>query len=166
MWYNTGQPLETQVEAIAAAGYKAVISFRNDGEETTRLPGVDSDDGPINNHEFSDANGMYNVTMEKQAFEAFGIKFFNLPVTGEDAWSAATLAAYSPSMAAAAEAGPVLAHCRVGHRSSAYVVAYLAQQKGLCSPWALQQARRVGFSFDGMNSDASVLQFFADALRC
>lgn len=165
MWYNAGQPLDTQVETIAAAGYASVVSFRSDGEATTRISS-DPAEGPIDNHEFSDSSGNYNVTMERDAFAAAGVRFYNLPVTGDDAWSSATLAKYAPTLTEAASFGPVLAHCRVGHRSSAYVVAYLAQQKGECTPWALQQARKLGFSFDLSEDDESVMEFFESSLGC
>lgn len=35
-WYNLGQFLDTQVQAIVNAGYKTVLSFRLDGEATVR----------------------------------------------------------------------------------------------------------------------------------
>jgi len=55
---------------------------------------------------------------------------------------------------------------RYNHRSSAYVTGFLAQQQGQCATWALQQARRVGYSFDVKEADASVMQFYQDSLKC
>lgn len=164
-WYNIGQVLDTQVTTIAAAGYKTVISFRSSGEATVRTPSEPTE-GPVNNGEFSDSEGNYNVTAEMEAFEAAGVYFVSLPVTGDEAWTPEQLREYTPAMQEAAARGPVLAHCASGYRSSAYVTAFLAQQQGLCSSWALEQARRVGYSFAAKEADASVVQFFEDSLKC
>jgi protein tyrosine phosphatase (PTP) superfamily phosphohydrolase (DUF442 family) len=114
-WYNIGQILDTQVETIAAAGYKTVVSFRNNGEATLRTS-TDPATGPVDNGEFSDADGNYNVTAEQQAFTAVGVHFLNLPVTGEEAWSAEQLHEFTPELLKAAARGPVLAHCASGYR--------------------------------------------------
>lgn len=37
-WYNLGQPLSALIPVAAAQGYRTVLSFRADGESTTRLP--------------------------------------------------------------------------------------------------------------------------------
>jgi protein tyrosine phosphatase (PTP) superfamily phosphohydrolase (DUF442 family) len=163
-WYNVGQPLDTQVNAIASAGYKSVISFRNNGESTTHL--ATDPTGYADNNEFEDANGYYNVTAEKSAFESVGIHFYNLPVTGSNAWTAALLDQYTPTIEEAVSYGPVLVHCTVGYRSAAYITAYLARKNGKCTTWALKQSRRVGFSYDQLSSDAKVVQFFEDSLHC
>mmetsp|Transcript_11137 Transcript_11137/g.18190 ORF Transcript_11137/g.18190 Transcript_11137/m.18190 type:complete len:387 (-) Transcript_11137:945-2105(-) len=163
-WYNIGQVLESHVDTIAAAGYKTVISFRNNGEATQRTSS-DPATGAVDNGEFSDADGNYNVTAEQEAFTAVGVQFLNLPVTGDMAWSAEQLALYTPQMLQAAARGPVLAHCTSGYRSSAYVTAFLAQQQNLCTTWALTQARRVGYSFDVNEDDAKVMQFYQDGLK-
>lgn len=165
LWYNTGQVLDTHVSAIADAGYRTVISFRSDGESTVRTS-TDPSQGPVNNGEFSDGDGNYNVTAEQVAFEAAGVDFVSLPVGGSEAWSAETLASYAPVMAAAAARGPVIAHCKSGYRSAAYMTAFLAQQSGECTAWALQQARRIGFSYDVNEGDAAVVQFYEDSLKC
>lgn len=164
LWYNIGQVLESHVDTIAAAGYKTVISFRNNGEPTQRTSS-DPATGPVDNGEFSDANGNYNVTAEQLAFTAAGVHFVNLPVTGDKAWMAEQLRIYTPQLLEAAARGPVLAHCTSGYRSSAYVTAFLAQQQGLCTTWALTQARRVGYSFDVSDDDASVMRFYQESLR-
>lgn len=138
-----------------------MISFRNNGESTScsNVPGCV-------NHQFVDANGNYNVTAEKMAFESAGVMFYNLPVTGAEAWTAALLDAYTPYIVEAASNGPVLAHCASGYRSSAYISAYLARQASQCSTYALQIARRVGFSFDILEADEKVMGFYQEALRC
>ena len=96
-WYNVGQVLETHVQAIQQQGYKTVVSFRANGEPTIRIA-TDPTAGPIDNNEFSDQNGLYNVSMERAAFEAVGIQFYNLPVTGSAAWTAASFFAYLPTL--------------------------------------------------------------------
>lgn len=164
-WYNMGQLLDTQVEAVADSGYKTVISFRADGESTCRTT-TDDIEGPVNNHEFSDAKGMYNVTAEEVAVTSAGMKFINLPVSGDDAFTAAQLDAYTASITEAALAGPVLVHCASGYRSSAYMTAYLARQLGECTTWAVKQARLVGYSFDVSEDDASVMSFYEEVLKC
>jgi uncharacterized protein (TIGR01244 family) len=164
-WYNIGQVLDTQVASIASSGYKTVISFRNNGEGTTRL-GTDPTTGPVDNNEFSDENGNYVVAAEQKAFEDAGLMFFNLPVTGSGAWTVEQLDEFTSSLDQAAANGPVLVHCTSGYRSSGYVIAYLGRQQKQCTHWALQQARRIGYSFDQSEDDASVVAFFEDALQC
>jgi uncharacterized protein (TIGR01244 family) len=168
LWYNCGQILETQLVAIGNAGYGAVVSFRQDGEPTTHVISTDcsSSSSPCpNNHQFMNNDGSYNVTMEKNAVEAVGLRFFHLPV-GSDSWNADTLAAYKPILDIASTTGPVLTHCKSGYRSSAFVVAHLAQANNQCTVWAVQQATEVGYSFDVSASDASVMTFFENSLGC
>lgn len=165
LWYNAGQVLDTQVETIARAGYVSVISFRADHETTTRLP-RDGVTGPIDNNEFSDADGYYNVTAERLAFEAVGVRFYHLPIAGDSSFTAQQLAAYRPVMTAAAAHGPVLGHCTVGYRSLAYIVAYLAQEQHQCTPWALTESRRAGFSFDQDEWNTVTVAFFQEVLGC
>lgn len=162
-WYNLGQPLSTHVSAIAAAGYKAVACFRADGEATTRLPSEATTVGHIPNDEFSDDNGNYVLAKERVAFEAAGIAFYYLPVTGSSMWSADVFKSYLPTLEVLSSSGPVLVHCASGHRSSGYVTAYRAFKAGKCSSWAVQEANRVGVSF---GSDNDVLSFFRAILGC
>jgi protein tyrosine phosphatase (PTP) superfamily phosphohydrolase (DUF442 family) len=162
-WYNIGQVLDTQVPSITTAGYKTVISFRNDGEATLRLAS-DPTEGSVDNNEFSDVNGNYAVDMERSAFEKAGLDFFNLPVTGESAWTIEQLDEFTATMDAAPK--PILAHCASGYRSSAYVIAYLGRQQKQCTHWALKEARRIGYSFDQSEDDAQVVAFFQEALQC
>lgn len=165
-WYNVGQVLETHVNAISEQGYETVVSFRANGEPTTRIS-TDLTSGPIDNNEFSDQQGYYNVTMERLAFEAAGIKFFNLPVTGSAAWQASTFFSYLPTLEALAKSGaPVLAHCTSGYRSSAYVATYLAYSQGKCTTWAINQASKVGYSFSVSANDAQVVSFMQSVLKC
>ena len=143
----------------------ATTSFRANGEATTRLPS-DPPSGAVKNFEFSDANGNYNVTAEQVAFEAVGLRFYNLPVTGADAWTSKQLAEFSPVITRAMSNGPVLVHCASGYRSSGYMTAYLAQQNNQCVSWALQQARRASYSFDVSSADSGVMNFFQECLTC
>ena len=115
LWYNIGQVLESQVSTIADAGYKTVISFRENGEPTSRTS-TDPAEGPVNNGEFSDRDGNYSAKAEMVAFESAGVNFLYLPVAGEDAWTAKQLNDFAPLMDEAAARGPVLAHCRSGYR--------------------------------------------------
>ena len=64
--------------------------------------------------------------------------------------------------------GAVLVHCTIGYRSSAYALAYLGRQQHRCTDWAVQEASKVGFSFDKPDPDGqkSVLDFFQAALGC
>lgn len=165
MWYNIGQILDTQIKSISLSGYQSIISFRSNGEATTRLSS-DPSTGSILNNEFSDENGLYSVSLEKNAVEEIGMKFYNLPVTGSSSWSIETLNSYEPTMDEAVSYGPVLAHCSSGYRSSGYVIAYLGRKQKKCTDWALQQARRLGYSFDINSSDEQVVAFFRQALQC
>jgi len=164
-WYNIGQVLSTQVNSIASAGYKSVISFRSNGESTTRLS-TDNPTGSIENFEFSDSNGKYNVTAEQEAFEGVGIHFYYLPVTGNTAWTVEEFEAYVPTISEAVSYGPVLVHCRSGYRSGGYITAYLAKQQGQCTSWAVKEARRIGLSFDNLETDETVMNFYQTVLGC
>jgi protein tyrosine phosphatase (PTP) superfamily phosphohydrolase (DUF442 family) len=96
-WFNMGQPLGALVSVAASQGYRTVLSFRADGESTTRLPSEPST-GPVINDEFSDAQGRYSVAAEQAAWEAAGVKFVNLPVSGANAWSPSTFEQYRSTM--------------------------------------------------------------------
>ena len=165
-WYNAGQVLDTHPQAIKDAGYSTVISFRENGEATNRLA-TEPTTGPVDNNEFSDANGNYNVTAEQEAFVAVGITFYNLPLSGtaEADWTVEKFNSYKPTLQAAEAAGPVLAHCRSGHRSAAYTMAYLAQKAGQCTSWAVQESKYVGFYFD-TKDNIQVMKFFREVLGC
>lgn len=52
--------LDSQVDNIVSQGYSTVISFRANGEPTTRLPNAPQE-GPVDNHEFSDLEGKQNL---------------------------------------------------------------------------------------------------------
>lgn len=165
-WYNAGQLLENHVTAITLQGYKTIISFRADGEPTTRLPS-DPAQGPVNNYEFSDDHGNYSVEMERKAFEAQGLTFFHLPVTGAASWSVDTFKKYYVTLAEVAKSGvPTIAHCASGYRSAGYIVAFLAYSQKQCTAWALTEARRIGFAFDVSPNDAAVVSFFQTLLKC
>lgn len=170
LWFNLGQVLDTHVAAIAAAGYKTVISFRDNGEATNRLAS-DPATGAVDNHEFSDASGNYAVAAEQAAVQAAGLRFFNLPLVsgGTDTWTAAQFALYLPTLQQAEAAGPVLAHCASGYRSAAYVLAYLGSQGGRCTEWALQQAAQMGVVYDSATqsaTDKQVVAFLQEVLKC
>jgi len=169
LWYNTGQIYDTQIDAIKQAGYASVVSFRVDGESTTHADATDCTSATArcpNNQQFMNTDGTYNVTMERNAVEAAGMKFYNLPVSSAS-WTPAQLAAWAPALQQAVAAGPALTHCKSGYRSSAFVVAYLAQLGKQCVVWAVQQATEIGYSFDvKASTDVTVMQFFEDTLRC
>lgn len=162
-----GQPLETHVEVIAAAGYKTVVSLRNNGEATTRLS-TDATTGPIPNQEFSDSNGNYNVTAEANGFFSHNVEFLNMPVTGDASWTDVTsfINTFVPAMQRAESRGPVLAHCASGYRSAAYVSTYLAYTEKKCSAWALEQSALVGFTFTVNEADKPVVDFMVNVLGC
>ena len=163
-YYVMGQPLDTQVAVIAGSGYKSVVSFRANGEATSRLP-TDPTTGPTGNHEFEDANGNYDVNAEQAELAAQGVAFYNLPVHGDSAFTAASYHAMAPQLAAAAALGPVLLHCAAGYRATAYAVVHWAATTQQCSPFALAQSRAVGFSYSPTD-DAEVLAFFKAVLGC
>lgn len=166
-WYNIGQVLDTHVTAIQMAGYGVVISFRADGEATTRLPS-DPPTGAVANHEFSDSQGNYDVQAENVAFSSAGISFFNLPVSGSMSYSADLFAKYKSTLDEISKMKvPVLAHCASGFRSAAYIVAYISSVSSQCTHWALKEATRIGYHFDA-DSGASdeVVEFFESVLKC
>jgi protein tyrosine phosphatase (PTP) superfamily phosphohydrolase (DUF442 family) len=170
-WYNVGQVLDTHIGAIKTAGYRSVISFRDDAEATNRLPS-DPVSGAVDNNEFSDGSGNYAVRAEKAAVEEAGLRFFHLPLTSAatNTWTVEQYALYAPVLAEAEALGPVLAHCASGYRSAAYVLAYLAASSQRCSDWALSEARLLGIVYDNPSSqsatDKSVVSFFQQVLKC
>eukprot|EP01034_Spumella_vulgaris_P023236 gene23236-29438_t len=170
-WYNVGQILDTQISAIKTAGYRSVISFRDDGEATNRLSS-DPATGPVDNNEFSNASGNYDVSAEKAAVEAAGVRFFHLPLVSgaTNTWTAEQYALYAPVLAEAEGLGPVLAHCASGYRSAVYVLAYVATKSQRCTDWALSEARLMGLVYDNpatqTATDKAVVSFFHDVLKC
>lgn len=176
-WYNVGQILDTHVAAIAGAGYRAVLSLRENGEATTRLS-TEPASGPVPNNEFSNEQGQYDVDRERAAVTAAGMQFFNLPVPGSSAWSSTdnffnTFAPTLDKLQASWDAdvslvngGAALVHCASGYRSSAYLTAYIARSLGKCSDWALQQTALIGFDFAVSPADAVVVSFIKSVLGC
>jgi protein tyrosine phosphatase (PTP) superfamily phosphohydrolase (DUF442 family) len=166
-WYSVGQVLDSHVNAIKSAGYKSVISFRANGEATNRLKSEPAT-GAVANGEFSDANGNYNVTAEAEAFANVGIKFYNLPVAGSNAFTGAQFESFLPALEEAARNGPVLAHCASGYRSAVYGVAFLALQDPSvrCLDWAIKETRRVGESVDLLPADQKAINFWKQTLSC
>eukprot|EP01038_Epipyxis_sp_PR26KG_P010210 gene10210-13737_t len=164
-WYNVGQILDTQLLAIHNAGYKSIISFRMNGEPTTRLPSEMGQSGYINNHEFSDKNGNYDVKFEADYTSYYNISFYNIPITSTS-WTASQFYdVFVPIMIVAEANGPVLTHCTSGYRSAAFTVAYIASKSNKCTEWALQQSSNIGFIYNE-TTDSTVIQFFQSVLKC
>ncbi len=164
--YNAGQILDSHVTDISLQGYRSVISFRASGEATNRIS-TDPTTGPVDNHEFSDDQGNYDPKLERKAFLSVGIKFYNLPLSGSATWTKETFDKYYPIIEnAITNEGPTLVHCASGYRSAGYAVAYSALKAGKCSSWAIQQAKKIGFSYDINSGDEAVLQFFTQVLGC
>eukprot|EP00597_Dinobryon_sp_UTEXLB2267_P003403 CAMPEP_0170065592 /NCGR_PEP_ID=MMETSP0019_2-20121128/5619_1 /TAXON_ID=98059 /ORGANISM="Dinobryon sp., Strain UTEXLB2267" /LENGTH=393 /DNA_ID=CAMNT_0010272495 /DNA_START=150 /DNA_END=1331 /DNA_ORIENTATION=+ len=170
-WYNIGQILDTQLASIGLNGYKSIISFRDNGEATNRLPS-DLSSGPVANNEFSnDVNGSYSVSAEQAGVLAAGMAFFHLPLTsgGTTTWTEEQFYQYLPVLKKAEALGPVLAHCASGYRSAAYVLAYLAIQNSRCTDWALQQSALIGVVYNSStqsSTDKQVVAFFQQVLKC
>merc|ERR1711871_345401 len=163
-FYNVGQVLSTQVSTIAASGYKSVICFRTDGEDTVRLP-TDPAVGPIANWEFSDpSSGAWNASMERAAFEAACLSWHHAPVGGAGAFTPAQFDSYMHIFEQAAAMGPTLVHCKTGYRSSIYTLAFLARKGHHCSEWALTQAQQVGFNLTVRPEDAHARDFLNQVL--
>jgi len=170
-WYNVGQILDTHISAIQTAGYKSVISFRDNGEATNKLPNESASAAAINNNEFSDVNGLYNVTEEQVLVKRAGIKFYHLPLVSgaTSTWTVEQYNLYEPVLKEAEANGPVLSHCASGYRSSAYVLAYLASKTDQCTEWALTQSALIGFVFNSTSqssTDKAVVEFFNQVLKC
>lgn len=167
-WYTLGQTLDTQVNAIQKAGYKTVISFRVNGEGTNRLS-WEPQSGPVENGEFSDSEGLYNVTAEEAAVTAAGMAFYNLPVGGDLAFTKEQFDSFIPAFKEADAKGPVLVHCASGYRSSVYTLAYMAMAapEERCIDWAIKEARRVGESVDLSEADINkAVAFWRTTLAC
>lgn len=163
-FYNAGQILSNQVEAITGAGYKSIINFRTDGEPTNLLPDENMNSGTIPNYEFSDSNGYYNLTLEQETFVNAGLKYYSLPTSG---WTKDTFMSYLPTLEAAeAAGGPILVHCASGYRSAGYILTYMAYKQGLCTNWFLSEATKIGYSYDVSPGDAAVVQFAQSVLGC
>jgi protein tyrosine phosphatase (PTP) superfamily phosphohydrolase (DUF442 family) len=146
-------------------GYKSVISFRGDGEPTTRLP-ADPATGAVANWEFSDDSGNWDLEAERAAFSGSGLRYYNAPVTGAGAFTVGQLEQYVPIFEEAAKAGATLVHCTSGYRSSVYTLAFKGRLEGRCADWAFEQAAIIGYNFTVRPADAKVRQFFKDALSC
>lgn len=166
-FYNTGQVLETQVAAIALAGFKSVISFRSPGEPTMRVPS-DPTEGPVDNDEFSDENGNWDGDAERASFEAAGLFWFSAPVSsGGDVFTAGSLDKYTAVLDEALARGAVLTHCTSGFRSAAYALAYRGRLDGHCSAWATEAMAEIGFTLEENDpSTSAVIVFFVESLGC
>jgi protein tyrosine phosphatase (PTP) superfamily phosphohydrolase (DUF442 family) len=171
-WYNAGQILSTHVDAIVSAGYKIVVSFRDNGEATARLPSETTTNTFIPNDEFSDEKGNYNVQSEDSAFSGKGLKFYHLPLvsTSASTWAKAEFQQYLPTLQEISNQKlPVLVHCASGYRSSAFVLTFLAYENHFCSDWVFSHAQDVGFIFNNSNptsSDVQVVNFVKEVLGC
>lgn len=171
LWFNSGQMLSTHVPAIATAGYRSVVSFRDNGEATNKLPSEDQPTAGANNDEFSDSAGLYNVTLEQETVTAAGVAFYHLPLVSSNTstWTAEQFSLYLPTLQAAAARGPVFAHCASGYRSAAYVLAFLGSQTRQCTSWALTEAALIGVVYNSSaqsETDKQVVQFLQDVLGC
>ena len=171
LWYNSGQILSTHVPAIVTAGYKTIISFRDNGEATNKLPEEDQATAGANNYEFADSSGLYNVTLEKDTVLGAGVNFYHLPLVSSNTntWTVEQYNLYLPTLQQAEANGPVYAHCASGYRSAAYVLAYLGSQSKQCASWALQQASYMGVVYNSSaqsETDKQVVQFLVDVLGC
>lgn len=107
---TAGQPSETALEAIAAAGYKAVIDLR----------------GPDENR------GLAN---EKRTVERLGMSYVSLPVEGAAGVSYANARALDKLLTEVG--GPVLVHCTTGNRVGA-LLALRARAIGADAETALE----------------------------
>ncbi len=169
-YYNAGQILSTHIDSIKTAGYQSVVVFRQNGEPTARLP-TDPSTGKIDNHEFSDENGNYDVTLEHAAVKDAGLHFYYLPLVsgGDSTWTKATFDKYTPVLKLAATHGPVLVHCASGYRSSSFTLIYLAAENKQCSSWVVEKARQIGFDLNSATpstSDQQILALAKEVLGC
>ena len=168
LWYNVGQMLSTHLEAIGAAGYRSIISFRGDHEPTARLPS-DPTTGPVDNHEFNDEAGYYSIALEGNDIDQVldtTVQFFSLPIPSSSTtnpWTKDRFEAYLPSLRAAAARGPVVSHCATGYRSGAFTLTYLAYEAKHCSNWVFTAAEEIGFDY---TSDDQVVSFVKEILGC
>lgn len=169
-YYNAGQVLSTHVDAIKTAGYQSVVVFRSNGEPTARLP-TDPTTGKVDNYEFSDEEGNYDVKAEHAAFKEAGLHFFYLPlVSGSDStWTKTTFEKYAPVLKHAASYGPVLVHCASGYRSSSFTLIYLALESKQCTNWVIEKAKEIGFNLNSSNpstSDQQIVALAKEVLGC
>ncbi len=106
--YISGQPTPEGLERMAKDGVTTVVSFRTPGE--------------MNNREI--------VPFDEAAkAEELGIKYVNIPLGGDHAYSPEALAEFAKVMDAAN--GKTLVHCTVGWRASHAWAAYLVKYKGM-----------------------------------
>jgi protein tyrosine phosphatase (PTP) superfamily phosphohydrolase (DUF442 family) len=168
-WYNAGQFLSSHVSAIALNGYKAIVSFRMNHETTTR---VTSDDqhiaSPVNNDEFSEEHGLYEISLEASVAMMNNVSHNHLPLSYDDAsdWTVEQFEIYRPILRSIEMAyGPVLVHCDTGYRSAVYVLTYLAYNQLRCSDWVLSKANQIGFTLI-TGSDDQAINFIRDVLAC
>lgn len=106
--YISGQPTVEGLERMAKDGVTTVVSFRTPHE--------------MNNREI--------VPFDEAAKAAeLGIKYVNIPLGGDHAYSPEALAEFAKVMDAAD--GKTLVHCTVGWRASHAWAAYLVKYKGM-----------------------------------
>jgi hypothetical protein len=111
--------------------------------------------------------GNYDVKAEEIAFTNKGIRFYNLPVSGDLSFTVEQFNEYSSTLALVSNnKEPTLIHCTSGYRSLAYTIAFVAKSSSKCTEWALRQASKVGFSYDVSPNDVKVVNFFQQVLLC
>jgi protein tyrosine phosphatase (PTP) superfamily phosphohydrolase (DUF442 family) len=59
-------------------------------------------------------NGNYDPLLEEKAFSNSKVKFYSLPVTGNNSYSSDLYYKYKSAMSEAESLGPVITHCRSG----------------------------------------------------
>ncbi len=114
---TTGQPDAAVLDAIADAGYVAVIDFR----------GVDEDRG----------------IDERDAVESRGLRYVSIPVTGDAAVNYENAALLDQALGEIE--GPVLLHCASGNRAAA-ILALREKQNGAHSDAALELGLEAGLT--------------------
>ncbi|MBT8079031.1 MAG: hypothetical protein KJO31_10695 [Gammaproteobacteria bacterium] len=114
---TTGQPGAAMLDAVAAAGFAAVIDFRGTGEDR----GID----------------------ERQEVTARGMKYFSIPVAGSSDVNFDNAELLDRILGGID--GPVLLHCKSGNRAAA-ILALREKQNGASAEAALQYGLDAGLT--------------------
>lgn len=117
------QPTQSELERLAAQGFKSIVNFRREDEEDLSLT-------PL---------------AEGEQVEVAGLEYLHFPVSTDD-MSPSTVDAFRDKFCRLPK--PVFAHCKSGKRAGAMVMMHFACEEGMSGAETIEKAEKMGFECD------------------
>ena len=124
---TAGQPKDEAWQKLAANGFKSVLNLRTAGE------GID-------------------FNKEREMVEKAGMRYINIPVTGND--PKAEQAEAFINVVKDAQNHPMLIHCGSANRVGAFFMIYRVVEQGWAEEKALEEAKQIGLTSPGLTKFA------------